>query len=1444
MPWRIGAWEPGERQSSPHEGYSRVDTWDANVRGFTASAGRRPNTIPYIGGTARITIEDWEFTSADIFVGRWIAVRWDTGDDDSDTHGSEAIWPKGPPCVFAGLVVSFDTQFRIGKNGGVHSITTVVADDWMGSWAFNTPWLHNLPGSPDPMQGSSWSWLQRTRGVRNRAEGVLLEQTANGGVPDDNISTDIAAYGDFTIGEAIRRVTETTATEIFTRHGERIGQLDGQGPPREPDRASQFFIRSPQMVLRKVGSSADTLPTPVGVTTFDAANWRLTTDDGHSTPTSDNTGPATPGPPSTQRFRAAGRIANMNVNFPPIMDRVTLFSSDYSENVDGTTATGFKAEVKQGATFEKNWMERSQLVNVIGADDALQRNARAFLDGNNGYFKTYKIVLRNLTDAEMNLWTRIGTADEVILHALDVSHATTTGTICQVRHWRWDGSYFSGNMLTLEVVPHPTQFPDTGDAPLPSAIWSSVITWGFSDTSDKTADSGFDAPGGVRMFGDLANRDIDIDGDGTDDVEIDLIVRLDDGRIRVQVGTSGEYDMLEGKYMQLTNIASFPIWFVLPTGGTRGNTVALIPESEVEAIPLTGHSVGVALWESLPPGATLTPALVSLPAVVGSTQDTAVAALNDFNVIVTTEETSDADDVGDVLRTIPEHGTSVRPGSDVTIVVGVAEVIQMVPVPDVTNHTEGDARSDIEDVGLVATFEDRNELTGTDDLVIETIPAAGTQVAVGSTVRVVLRNLQALVPDVRGETRAEAVRLLEEADFVVGADLPDQDTDVGTNDNLVSRTSPAPGAQVDDGSTVRIGLWNYVPVIVQVAVPDLSGLLEGAARTAVEGAGLVAVFVDQDQTSGTDNQVISQSPTAGTMVDPGSTVTVTIRNLVAAQTTVPNLVGLTETAATQALIDANLTVGAVTDVPVGMLAQNDLVQTQNPAAGVTVDEQTAVAFTLGDFEGVVLPNLIGQPRNLAEAALVAEGLTVVFEVGTETSNSERENVVESMSPGPGMEVDEGSTVTLTIWDYVAVTPPMPTMLTTAEITVGNTGTWFGWRDSPTMGSVDPDPWQFNHDGHLVRVTRLEMRSTNGQIRLWVNDNTDAAEIENDLWVRLILPDRDTAVVFQLPSRNDNKFTIPNAVQPTSDVPAVGETVTAEFWDAQPSTTIVVPEPDPVKLWSSVMTWGQHPTAATPRAGFSIDGADTAGVSYGSLVPAVIPADDNFATAVTFERIARLIGENSNQVRVDVGDATQYDALEGKWMRIETTGQAAGDVIFQFPMEGGDGDTTESNPFAGIASPAVGTQIALSIWDRDPTGEDNTENYPVDPVQALWSGTITWQRAGGQGGWRSTGGSPYGNISPSPVTFARGADSITVTDLYRWGNNDMRFGTGNHAGNYAAAEGLWIKFELEDGDVVAQVSDESLGTTLASCTPSGVFSGTDRPESGDQIPVSIWEDDPR
>ena len=990
----------------------------------------------------------------------------------------------------------------------------------------------------------------------------------------------------------------------------------------------------------------------------------------------------------------------------------------------------------------------------------------------------------------------------------------------------------------------------------PQKLRDMVLTWGSH--SANVPRHGFSLmPPDDEAYGSLTNRTITI---GSTVVEITRLAELgnpgqnppdpNDGRVRIDVGNHDQAEALAGNWIRIepTDDTADDVIFQVPEPeGTDAHMVTPAGTFPSDDTPADTTRIAVSVWDLQPVGQPATPMLprVPVPDLDPLTETDARAAIlnagltvGDVDSEVTNTESLDDQVVDDSQS--PGAGTLVEPGSEVTFTSYMYEAPAptTVPVPDLDGRTAAEAASDLTAVGLVsARGPDIDTLvTAEDERVVAQSPTAGTPVAPGSTVTWNLGNLQVAVPDVRGQTEDNARAALSALGFLVAAATSDVDT-ITETDNTVHSTSPAHDAVVDHGSTVSLTLWNNIGV----QVPNLVGQTRAEAASALTTLGLVGSTTDTDTTTFTENDdVLTQATPAGTVVAPGSTVAYTVGNWVPFWSSVLTW-GSTDTfggwgSDHGSLLDATIDFDGTDDVT--------LLGINRTAADGTV---TVSASSIAEYN-----ELQGKWLRIEPTDSTSDDVIFQFPDSDTAAGS-----VTGEFPAAAVPADN-TQVAVSIWDAdptgqpatagYPVDPPAttPTMLTTAEITVGNTGTWFGWRDSPTLGSVDPDPWQFNHDGHLVRVTRLEMRSTNGQIRLWVNDNTDAAEIENDLWVRLILPDRDTAVVFQLPSRNDNKFTIPNEVQPTSDVPAAGETVTAEFWDLQPSENIA--DPDPVKLWSTELTWGIHPDANIHREGYATTPADSQ--AYGSLTTNTIPADDNFAVAVTIERFAELFDANAGKVRIDTGSSDEYNALEGKWIRLETTGQPGGDVIFEIPTSGDSGQTTgvvfqdDSDPPVAIQPPAAGTRVALSIWDRDPRGQDATENLPVDPVQALWSGTITWQRAGGQGGWRSTGGSPYGNISPSPVTFARGPNSITVTDLYRWGNNNMRFGTGNHAGNYAAAEGLWIKFELEDGDVVAQVSDQTLGTTLASCTPAGVFSGNDRPESGDQIPVSIWEDDPR
>src|SRR5207248_312733 len=80
--------------------------------------------------------------------------------------------------------------------------------------------------------------------------------------------------------------------------------------------------------------------------------------------------------------------------------------------------------------------------------------------------------------------------------------------------------------------------------------------------------------------------------------------------------------------------------------------------------------------------------------------------------------------------------------------------------------------------------------------------------------------------------------------------------------------------------------------------------------------------------------VISQNPQAGAQVPQGTAVTLIISSGPAA-VTVPNLVGLTQSAATTAVQNAGLALGTVTTQTSATVAAGNVIS-QNPAAGTQV----------------------------------------------------------------------------------------------------------------------------------------------------------------------------------------------------------------------------------------------------------------------------------------------------------------------------------------------------------------------------------------------------------------------------------------------------------------------------------------------------------------------------
>jgi beta-lactam-binding protein with PASTA domain len=129
---------------------------------------------------------------------------------------------------------------------------------------------------------------------------------------------------------------------------------------------------------------------------------------------------------------------------------------------------------------------------------------------------------------------------------------------------------------------------------------------------------------------------------------------------------------------------------------------------------------------------------VSVPDLVGDQEDDARSALSDAGLKAdVSEEVSDSEDPGTVLRQDPGSGQQVDKGSTVALV--VAKAPPEVDVPDVVDQSEADARKALTDAGFKVRI--RRETVDTldqDGTVIDQDPAGGEQLRKGSRVTLVV----------------------------------------------------------------------------------------------------------------------------------------------------------------------------------------------------------------------------------------------------------------------------------------------------------------------------------------------------------------------------------------------------------------------------------------------------------------------------------------------------------------------------------------------------------------------------------------------------------------------------------------------------------------------------------------------------------------------------------
>ena len=194
---------------------------------------------------------------------------------------------------------------------------------------------------------------------------------------------------------------------------------------------------------------------------------------------------------------------------------------------------------------------------------------------------------------------------------------------------------------------------------------------------------------------------------------------------------------------------------------------------------------------------------------------------------------------------------------------------ETVPVPDVAGQAADDAQATLEASGLVAAPEEQASDDVEAGLVVQTSPGAGTEVALGSTVTMLVSTGPSTVPvpDVAGLAVADAQMALEAEGFVITT--TDQASDE-VEEGLVIETNPAAGTEVAPETTVDMAVSTGPE---DVEVPEFIGMTTDEATTLAEESGLTITFVDDPDRPNPNGIVVDQMPEPGEMVEPGSEVT-------------------------------------------------------------------------------------------------------------------------------------------------------------------------------------------------------------------------------------------------------------------------------------------------------------------------------------------------------------------------------------------------------------------------------------------------------------------------------------------------------------------------------------------------------------------------------------------
>ncbi len=340
--------------------------------------------------------------------------------------------------------------------------------------------------------------------------------------------------------------------------------------------------------------------------------------------------------------------------------------------------------------------------------------------------------------------------------------------------------------------------------------------------------------------------------------------------------------------------------------------------------------------------------VVALSALRSDDDNASAPVLPDPNQPATVEAGADAGAGGSSATTAMADGEAMDEEMVETTEATVAQsttsetTIPRLAVPNLVGFNVEAATKQLSDAGFQVIVIGRTATNGTPGLVTQQKPDGGSLVALPLTVTLYIPKVSNL-PAMVGRS-ADAVCLELQA-LSLRCNRTTQYSNQVPAGSVVS-TNPIEGTLFNEGSTVDIVV--SIGPVTTVAVPNVAGLTNTEAEASLKAAGFTSVaFVTQASQTVPADQAIGSNPPAGTSLATDQPVTVVMSSGPPAPVTVPDVTGMTQSAAETTLTGAGFTVTVVSqdleagNPGIGMVLSTD------PAPGTAAEAGSAVSITVG-----------------------------------------------------------------------------------------------------------------------------------------------------------------------------------------------------------------------------------------------------------------------------------------------------------------------------------------------------------------------------------------------------------------------------------------------------------------------------------------------------------------